>query len=68
MHLKLPGGKVWHVGRERREAVSLCGAVSMRPSFFALFAPEAVTRDLPLCRNCERLAAGDMLGRSARSA
>lgn len=54
MYIKRPGGKLWHVINDLRGGQSLCGSLSVRPAFVALFASEEIRQGLPLCRNCEK--------------
>jgi len=54
MYIKRPGGKIWHVITDLRGGQSLCGSLSVRPAFVALFASEEVTQGLPVCKNCEK--------------
>ena len=54
MYIKRPGGKLWHVINDLRGGQSLCGSLSVRPAFVALFASEEATQGLPLCKNCEK--------------
>jgi hypothetical protein len=57
MYIKRPGGKIWHVIADLRGGRSLCGSLSVRPAFVALFASDEITRGLSLCKNCEKASA-----------
>jgi len=59
MYIKRPGGKIWHVIADLRGGQSLCGSLSVRPAFVALFASEEMTERLALCKNCERASSRD---------
>jgi hypothetical protein len=57
MYVKHPDGKVWHIA-ELGGGRSLCGALSRRGAWLALFILEERAGGLPLCKRCRLSPAG----------
>ena len=66
MHMKPPGGKVWHIA-DLGEGRGLCGAFTKRGPWVALFISEERADDLPLCRKCAEALAARMRSHSTSS-